>query len=234
MWLQVSNVAAGPRRSLARQRLDWRTVISFEVLAGFLLLGALTAIFLHATGSYVPQARVGHAWGREFIVQRIELSERLAVTGEGFVVPDAPRQVVEGAGRRLTAVDDLEAAMLFKPRLSGAAVADGGSSRHAGSAPRPALLSFFGSDASRERAEAKAQVRIVEQSLLIGINVDAGRKPFALAVSPGVIGDGTPGSIMWLCGHRAAPIGWYRLPGPAGTDLPGNIVPAVCRNERES
>lgn len=230
----MSAVAAVARQSLARQRLKWRTVISFEVLAGFLLLAMLIAIFLHTTGFAVSQARVAHVWGREYIAQRIELSERLAMTGEGFVVPDAPRQGVEEVGGKSTAVDDLEAAMLFKPRPSGVATADAGPVRAAGSGARPGLLSVLGADASREQAEAKAQARIVEQSLLVGINIDSAKKPFALAVSPGVISEGTPGSILWLCGQRPAPLGWYRLPGPAGTDLPRHMVPAACRNERES
>lgn len=231
MQLQVSSGTGVARRSLVRQRLKWRTVMSFEVLAGFLLLAVLIAIFLHTTGFAMAQARVAHAWGREFITQRIELSQRLAMTGEGFVVPDAPRVGAEEAGGKSTAVDDLEAAMLFKRRPSGAPVAEGTTST--GQA-RPGLLSVFGAGASRESAEAKAQVQIVEQSLLVGINVDSARKPFALAVSPGVIGEGTPGSILWLCGQRPAPLGWYRLPGPAGTDLPRHMVPTACRNERES
>lgn len=82
---------------------------------------------------------------------------------------------------------------------------------------------------SRELEYAVTQL---ENSLVARGTLGEARIPFFISYSPAVIANGTPGSMMWLCGNRKPPAGWARLPGPAGTDLPAEYLPSVCREKK--
>jgi hypothetical protein len=54
-------------------------------------------------------------------------------------------------------------------------------------------------------------------------------EPFYLTFAPSVIAEGPIGTVLWLCGNKKPPAGWTQ-PIHAGTDLPPEVLPFVCRD----
>ena len=213
------------------KRLSWNTILGIEILSGIGLLALLCALALHFGTAAIAKAKMTNVWS-DFRLQRAELVEQLALNGEGFTVHNA---LSSSALAEATVVDDIEAALAFRrPTRVKTEVSEDAMHAQGKSKSSATGIDFATGlvDGARKRAEAAGKnfnVGIVDRSVVIGMELDSDKKPYVLAVTPAAIGQGVPGSLLWLCGQRQPPSGWYRLPGPTGTDLPQNLLFSVCR-----
>ena len=216
------------------KRLSWDSILCIEILSGIGLLALLCTLALHFGSTAIAKAKMTNIWS-DFRSQRAELVEQLALNGEGFTVHNAPSS---SALAETPVADDIEAALAFR-RPTRAKTVKTEVSDDAKQVEGKSKTSAMGADfatgviaGAQKRAEAAGKnfnVGIVDRSVVIGIELDSDKKPYVLAITPSAIEQGVPGSLLWLCGQRQPPPGWYRLPGPAGTDLPKHLLYYVCR-----
>lgn len=217
-----------------RKFLSWGTILGVEILSGFGALAMLIALALSFGTTAIAKAKMTNIWS-DFRAQRAELVEQLALSGEGFSV----RNAMIPAGQTETPVaDDIEAALAFR-RPTRVKPEQGDSTQSKGKQKETDSIGLAAADlkaglieGAKKRAEAAGKnfnVRIVDRSVVIGMELDSDKKPYVLAITPAAIEQGIPGSLLWLCGQRQPPSGWYRLPGPTGTDLPQHLLFSVCR-----
>ena len=219
----------------ARNRLSWGTVLGIEILSGFGVLALLIALALSFGTTAIAKAKMTNIWS-DFRLQRAELVEQLALHGEGFSVRNVTISTVP---TEAPVVDDIEAALAFrrptriKPEQGDSSQAMQGMQKEtdiAGKVAADLKARLF--EGGRKRAEAAGKnfnVGIIDRSIVIGLEFDSDKKSYVLAITPAAIEQGIPGSLLWLCGQRQPPSGWYRLPGPTGTDLPQHLLFSVCR-----
>lgn len=216
---------------LAGKRLGWDTISGIETLSGICLMALLWATALHFVTIAASKARLVNIWS-DFRSQRAELVEQLALNGDGFALHSASPSAVQTES---AVTDDIEAALAFRRtiRVKPAVPDDAASAQEK---PRSSPIgNKFAKDllaGAQKHAEAVGtnfNVVIVDRTVLIGMELNSERESYFLAISPATIGQGLPGSLLWLCGQRQPPPGWERLPGPTGSDLPQNLLFSVCR-----
>lgn len=227
----------------AGKGLTWSNIISIDAISAIGLLALLCAFSLNFGTTLITKARMTGLW-LSFHTQRDELIEQLAVNGDGFAGQSADAFSLPGEpGNQVARVDDIEAALSFraspKSEKNNNVLAEG--KEHVlNQLNLPTIAKEWlarpandGEKRASDDSTNQFNAMLSDHSVLIGIAPGAGKPAHVLAITPAVISQGTPGSMVWLCGWRAPPSGWYRLPGPVGTDLPQDLLYSLCRTHRK-
>jgi hypothetical protein len=224
----------------ASSRLRWNTILGIEGLVGVGLLALLCGLSAGFGTTAVAKARMAGIW-TDFYERRNELIEQLAVTGEGFAISSAPASAAaSGRDNEKPANDEIEDALSFRnalrnrkqdrENLDELLAAPAKDKETLPGFAKGALGGLFSEGPKKVSAsEKKVNALLLEQSVVIGLEIGSEKKPYLLTITPAAIGHGIPGSLLWMCGQRQPPPGWYRLPGQAGTDLPQDLLYSVCR-----
>lgn len=214
------------RRRRVDGRLTWSAVLGVEVVAGFLLLVLLCALAASFAATAISKAKTANLWS-DFRTHRAELVEQLALTGDGLLIDAAASSTAADLPPAQSAADDIETALAFRrPTIT----------RPNDSAPAANAAAGLGEGliaTAIRRAQSEGKhfsSAVVDRSVLF--KLDSGGRSYLMAITPAAIGQGLPGSLLWLCGRRSPPAGWYRLPGPSGSDLPDELSYSVCRDHR--
>jgi hypothetical protein len=221
-----------PTKAIKRptsSRLGWKIILGFESIFGIGLALTLAALTLSFGQPAVTKSKLTSIW-MNFQPVRNEIIEELAVTGEVFDVGGEQNDGETGA----VISDDIEVALASRrsPRTTVERDVEKVEPRQM-NGNLEKLSSLIGGGPIKF-AESKEVVYAnrVGYSVVIGIEVGTEKKPYKLTISPATIGQGIPGSLIWLCGQRLPPLGWYRLPGPWGTDMPQDLIHSDCRERK--
>ncbi|MBP1682164.1 MAG: hypothetical protein H6Q35_2503 [Proteobacteria bacterium] len=216
------------RRRRVDGRLTWPAVLGVEVVAGFLLLALLCAMAVNFSVTAMAKARTVNIWS-DFRTYRAELVEQMAVTGDGFSI-GAPASTTAAVPESQVAADDIETALAFRrPTISRP------SDFSLATPPNTSVGGLAGGFIAGAKRRAQSEGKNFSSEVIdraVVFRLELGGHPYVLAITPAAASQGIPGSLLWLCGRRQPPAGWYRLPGPSGSDLPDELIYSVCRDHR--
>jgi hypothetical protein len=169
----------------------------------FVVLSVLALALPEFTG-FSAKARATGA----FMLSRLVLLDRTADAAESGRLADS------SAGQR-GGPEAVERALAALPEDDALVAAATGRSRRAAAAP------------PQERMQVLTEPPFV---VVRGVLRDGGA-PLRLSWTPAFALDGpAPAVLLWLCGERPPPPGWFALRDPQPSEIPNTSLFAVCRD----